>query len=81
MVLVNPGPLFVPPQVSCRRVHPSVLCCAALGSVETVQRQRFDLHKKIARWTWPLWIYVSVTGVIVYLMLYQLYTPNLPSIR
>ena len=34
---------------------------------------RFDLHKKIARWTWPLWMYVSVTGVIVYLMLYQLY--------
>lgn len=34
-------------------------------------RQRFELHKKIARWTWPLWMYVSVTGVIIYLMLYQ----------
>jgi uncharacterized membrane protein YozB (DUF420 family) len=34
-------------------------------------RQRFDRHKKIARWTWPIWMYVSVTGVIVYLMLYQ----------
>ena len=34
-------------------------------------RQRFDLHKKIARWTWPLWMYVSITGVIVYFMLYQ----------
>jgi len=33
---------------------------------------RFDAHKKIARWTWPLWMYVSITGVIVYLMLYQL---------
>jgi uncharacterized membrane protein YozB (DUF420 family) len=32
---------------------------------------RFDAHKKIARWTWPLWMYVSVTGVIVYLMLYR----------
>lgn len=33
--------------------------------------QRFPLHKKIARWTLPIWLYVSVTGVIVYLMLYQ----------
>jgi len=30
-------------------------------------------HRAIARWTWPIWMYVSVTGVIVYLMLYQLY--------
>jgi putative membrane protein len=33
---------------------------------------RFDRHRIIARWTLPLWFYVSVTGVIVYLMLYQL---------
>jgi uncharacterized membrane protein YozB (DUF420 family) len=33
-------------------------------------RQRFDLHKKIARWTWPLWMYVSVTGVLIYWLLY-----------
>jgi putative membrane protein len=33
---------------------------------------RFDRHRRIARWTWPLWLYVSVTGVIVYLMLYQM---------
>ncbi len=33
----------------------------------------FIRHKKIARWTLPLWLYVSVTGVIVYLMLYQIY--------
>jgi uncharacterized membrane protein YozB (DUF420 family) len=36
-------------------------------------RQRFDKHKKIARWTWPLWMYVSVTGVIIYFLLYQIY--------
>ena len=36
-------------------------------------RQRFDQHKRIARWTWPLWMYVSVTGVVIYLMLYQLF--------
>lgn len=34
-------------------------------------RGRFDKHRAIARWTWPLWMYVSVTGVIVYFMLYQ----------
>jgi len=36
-------------------------------------RERFDKHKKIARWTWPLWMYVSVTGVVVYLLLYQIF--------
>src|SRR5262249_35264653 len=35
----------------------------------------FRRHRRIARWTWPVWIYVSITGVIVYLMCYQLYTP------
>jgi putative membrane protein len=37
--------------------------------------ERFDKHRAIARWTLPLWFYVSVTGVIVYLMLYQVYAP------
>ena len=36
-------------------------------------RERFDRHKKIARWTWPIWMYVSITGVIVYLLLYKIY--------
>jgi uncharacterized membrane protein YozB (DUF420 family) len=36
-------------------------------------RQRFDPHKAIARWTWPLWMYVSVTGVVVYLLLYRIF--------
>jgi uncharacterized membrane protein YozB (DUF420 family) len=36
-------------------------------------KRRDDGHRAIARWTLPLWIYVSVTGVIVYLMLYRLY--------
>lgn len=35
--------------------------------------ERFDAHKKIARWTWPLWMYVSVTGVLVYLLLYRIF--------
>jgi uncharacterized membrane protein YozB (DUF420 family) len=33
----------------------------------------FEKHKAIARWTWPIWMYVSVTGVIIYLMLYHWY--------
>jgi uncharacterized membrane protein YozB (DUF420 family) len=37
--------------------------------------ERFDRHRIIARWTLPLWFYVSVTGVIVYLMVYQIYRP------
>lgn len=36
-------------------------------------RRRFEAHRKIARWTLPVWLYVSVTGVIVYLMLYRLF--------
>ncbi|HET6932323.1 MAG TPA: DUF420 domain-containing protein [Candidatus Acidoferrum sp.] len=39
-------------------------------------KERFDQHRFIARWTLPLWFYVSVTGVIVYFMVYQIYAPN-----
>jgi putative membrane protein len=35
--------------------------------------EKFDKHRIIARWTWPLWMYVSVTGVIIFLLLYQIY--------
>jgi putative membrane protein len=38
-------------------------------------RERFDRHRAIARWTYPLWLYVSVTGVVIYFMLYHLFTP------
>lgn len=34
---------------------------------------RIDKHRRIARWTLPIWLYVSVTGVVVYVMLYHLY--------
>src|SRR5215472_3881187 len=40
---------------------------------------RFDKHRLIARWTLPLWFYVSVTGVIVYLMVYRFYAPSLST--
>lgn len=35
---------------------------------------RFDRHRSIARWTYPIWLYVSITGVVVYLMLYKIFT-------
>ena len=44
-----------------------------LVTLNRAVKQRFELHKKIARWTWPLWMYVSVTGVLVYLILYRIY--------
>ena len=43
------------------------------ATVYFAARQDFERHKKMARWTWPLWLYVSVTGVLVYLLLYRIY--------
>ena len=40
-------------------------------------KSNFTRHRRIARWTWPIWMYVSVTGVVVYVMVYLLY-PRLP---
>ena len=41
-----------------------------LRTLWLARRQNFEAHKKIARWTWPLWMYVSVTGVVIYWLLY-----------
>ena len=43
-----------------------------LITVSRALSAKYDKHRRIARWTLPLWLYVSVTGVIVYLMLYRL---------
>jgi len=40
-----------------------------------VFRRRWDRHRRIARWAIPIWLYVSVTGVVVYLMLYRWFPP------
>ena len=47
---------------------------SAAGAAHCISglHSRFDKHVRIARWTFPLWMYVSVTGVIVYLMLYHM---------
>ncbi|MFZ0829134.1 MAG: DUF420 domain-containing protein [Verrucomicrobiia bacterium] len=41
-----------------------------LVTLNRARWQNFEAHKKLARWTWPLWMYVSVTGVVVYWLLY-----------
>ncbi len=49
------------------------MVCAPLVILTLIPalRRRFDRHRKIARWTWPIWMYVSITGVLVYFMLYH----------
>ena len=44
----------------------------ALVTLSRALSQRFDRHRAIARWTLPIWLYVSVTGVVIYLMLYRM---------
>lgn len=56
----------------------AVIVPLAITTITFALRGNFRRHRKIAVWTWPLWIYVSITGVIVYLMLYQMYTPIYP---
>jgi len=51
----------------------------ALITLSRALREQFDRHKRIARWTLPLWLYVSVTGVLVYFLLYHLYAAPHPS--
>lgn len=43
----------------------------AIMTLRRALKGEFARHRKLAKWTWPIWMYVSVTGVIVYLMLYQ----------
>jgi len=43
-----------------------------LAAVYFALRARFDRHKRLVVWVWPVWMFVSVTGVVIYLMLYQL---------
>jgi uncharacterized membrane protein YozB (DUF420 family) len=45
----------------------------ALITLSRALAQRFDRHRAIARWTLPIWLYVSVTGVMIYFLLYHVY--------
>ena len=51
----------------------AVIVPLVLITVTFAFRGRFERHKRIARWTWPIWMYVSVTGVVIYLLLYQIF--------
>lgn len=44
-----------------------------LRSLYLAWKGRFESHRKLSRWTWPVWMYVSVTGVAIYLLLYQIF--------
>ena len=48
----------------------------AIATIYYGLRDNREKHRRLAKWTFPIWLYVSITGVIVYLMLYQLYPPK-----
>jgi putative membrane protein len=50
----------------------AVMVPPVIVTVSRALSARYDKHRRIARWTLPIWLYVSITGVIVYLMLYQM---------
>ncbi len=45
----------------------------ALMTISRGLKQKVELHRRIARWTFPVWLYVSVTGVVIYILLYQVW--------
>ena len=56
---------------------PHIILAAIMGpfiiaAVIFAIKGKFETHKKIVKWIWPVWIFVSVSGVVIYLMLYQL---------
>jgi len=51
----------------------AVIVPMVLVTLTRALRQRYDRHRALARWTFPLWLYVSVTGVVIYLMLYRIF--------
>lgn len=58
-----------------------VIVPLAIAALYFALRGRFAGHRRVAKWAWPLWMFVSVTGVIIYLMLFRLYAPDLPPLR
>jgi len=47
-----------------------------IAAVVQAIRGRFESHKRITRWAWPMWMYVSVTGVLIYFLLYHIFPPQ-----
>jgi uncharacterized membrane protein YozB (DUF420 family) len=52
-----------------------------LLTVSRAFKERFEAHKVVARWTLPIWLYVSVTGVVIYLLLYQIFPQVKASVQ
>jgi uncharacterized membrane protein YozB (DUF420 family) len=52
-------------------------CCGEMPQIEKLAAADLyrEKHVRLARWTFPIWLYVSVTGVVVYMMLYHLWPP------
>lgn len=68
------GP-FRPLYLTILFTHTVLAATVPVLAIITLRRglaAKFDRHRKIARWTLPIWLYVSITGVVVYFMLYQL---------
>jgi uncharacterized membrane protein YozB (DUF420 family) len=72
-----PGTGWVRPAYFAILISHTVLAASLLVLVPITLtralRERFDRHRAIARWTLPIWMYVSVTGVVIYLMLYHFF--------
>jgi uncharacterized membrane protein YozB (DUF420 family) len=67
--------LIRPVYFSILITHTALAATVPVLAIITLRRglaERYDKHRKIARWTLPIWLYVSVTGVVVYAMLYHL---------
>jgi uncharacterized membrane protein YozB (DUF420 family) len=79
----NTGSRPFPGQGAARLVYFSILITHVLLAITILPlalvtaarglNAQYDRHVRIARWTLPIWLYVSVTGVVIYLMLYRLY--------
>jgi putative membrane protein len=75
------GSVRFPGQGAARTIYLSILLThtvlaatvpvLALITLSRALRRRFPAHRRIARWTLPIWLYVSVTGIVVYWMLYR----------
>ena len=50
-----------------------VIVPMVLMTLYRAARRQFEAHKRISRWTWPIWMYVSITGVLIYFLLYQIF--------
>lgn len=76
-----------PPEV--RRVYLGILLShvllafilpwLAIATIWLGLKDRRAAHRRLARWTFPIWLYVSVTGVVIYIMLYHAYAPAVPG--